>query len=180
MVNFFNRDEQGIEGVAGAAGAVVNKTVKTVSDQVGNTAGDFFKQLLGDLGSQDQDAESGTEMSGQASGKGRAGLKSKKNVHNPVSQQALLRQKKLLKEGNTSEDIERLEKLRKTLHDEQVKELFQPKKQQEENMLQKNEREEQEKKQKKQLKQQEEVKKKEDLSVVQKRTGIENKGWGAG
>lgn len=181
MVKFFNQNERGIEGVAGAAQSAAATTVKAVSDQAGATAGDFFKQLLGDLGSADQDAESGTEALGQASGKGRAAQKAKTNYGNKAMQQAaMLRRQKFLTQGKKPEEIDELEKVRKSLHDEQVKELFQPKKQQEENIAEKNEREEQEKKQKVQAKQQEEVKKKEDLSVVQKRTSIENKAWGAG
>ncbi len=181
MVKFFNQDEMGIEGVVGAIGNSASKAVKTAADTTDITSQDIVNQLYGiPSEQQNADEEQEIEMKPQQS-QTKMDLKAKTNIRNPAAQQAQARQIELEKKGYKPDDINKLEKLRKLLHEEQVKDIFQPKQQkQEERPAEEREREEQEKKKKEQEKKVEEEKKKEDLSVVQKRTSIENKGYGAG
>lgn len=177
MVRFFNQDEMGIEGISDAAGRVVKPVIKTASDQTAadKLTQDIVNQLYGVTDAsqegQDQNGDKGIEGMGQA----QKGNKAMTNVRNPAAQQAAARRTQMLKAGKKPEEIEKLEKLRKLLHDEQVKDLFEPKKQKEESVAEKQVQEEEEKKKKKQEKQVEEQKKKEDLAVVQKRTAAERR-----
>ncbi len=178
MIRFFNSDETGIEGVQGAVANAAKKVVKSANDQADVTTQDFVNQLYGvPSESQDENADPGTEQFGQMQKKATAAQKGQANVRNPAAQQAAQRRAQMMKKGYKPEEIDKIEKLRKLLHDQQVRDLFEPKKkqQEEEPVAEKLEREEQEKKQKEQQKQQEEVKKKEDLSVVQKRTAAERR-----
>ncbi len=182
----------GIEGVAGAVGNAAKSAVKTTTAQVDATSNDIANQLYGQppdaaslqaglTGSQEQmdpNGDKGIEAAGQ--GKATAALKAQSNVRNPAAQSAAYRRQNLLK-SKSPDDVDKLERLRKLLHDEQVRDIMEPRKQQpEESVADKQAREEEEKKKKKQEKQYVEEKKKEDLAVTQKKTSIENKAWGAG
>lgn len=183
MVKFFNnQDEQGVErgsSVVGSATNAVKKTAKSVVSQF-----DIVNYLYGTTGSQkgqDQSEDPGTEMTGQFRGNADAALKAGTNVRNPAAAQAAMQRRQQLLKSRTPEKVDELERLRKLLHEEQMRDILQPREEgSEERAAEKQVREEEEKKSKKQEKKFVEEKKKQDLAVVQKHTSIENKGWGAG
>lgn len=184
MVKIFNnQDEQGVEtvnSVVGGAAKAVKNTAKSVADQF-----DFVSYLYGVPSQQPEQQDSNqdpavTEMMRQY-GKSNASLKARVNLKNPVVAQAMVLRREELAKRKAPEKVSELERLRMLLHEEQVRGIMQPSQEQpEERAAEKQAKEEEEKKAKKQQKQVEEVKKKEDLAVVQKRTSIENKGFGAG
>lgn len=178
MVRFFNSDETGIEGIVGKVGNVVKTIVKSTTNQISPSSQDIVNQLYGiPSENQDQNGDQGVEGMGQSPTHGKAAQKGKVNAHNPAMQQAAARRQQMAKQGYKPEEIDKLEALRKKLHDEYFQSLTQPKKkhEEEERPAEKREKEEQEKKQKEQQKQQEEAKKKEDLKVVQERTRAERR-----
>lgn len=178
MAGFFNQNERGIEGVTGKVGSAVKTVVKTAVNQVSPTSQDIINQISGTSEPEkDQDDDQGIEGMGQAAGKTKAAMKGQTQARNPAQQQAAARRLQMAQKGYKQEEIEKIESLRKKLHDEYFQELIQPKKKQEEEErpADKEEREEEEKKKKEQQKQQEEVKKKEDMKVVQERTKAERR-----
>lgn len=184
MVKFFNQDEQGVEAgssIVNSASQAVKNTAKSVADQF-----DIVSYLYGTSDQQvDQQNPSQdpaiTEVLKPYQGKANASLKARVNLRNPIVAQAMVQRRQDLIKRKDPEKVNELERLRLLLHEEQVRDIMQPQpSQQEEPIAEKIAREEEEKKQKKQEKKYEEVKKKEDLAVVQKRTSIENKGFGAG
>lgn len=184
MVKFFNQDEQGVE----AGSAVVNSTAQAIKSTVNSVVSQFdiVSYLYGASDRQvDQQNPSQdpaiTEVLMPYQGKANASLKARVNLRNPVVAQAMVQRRQELMKRKAPEKVNELERLRLLLHEEQVREIMQPQpSQQEESITDQQSREEREKKAKKQEKKQEEIKKKEDLAVVQKRTSIENKGFGAG
>jgi hypothetical protein len=185
MVKIFNnQDEQGVETVNSAAGSAtqaVKKTAKSVADQF-----DIVNYLYGTSNKQpepqDPNQDSAvTEVMRPYQGKANASLKARVNLKNPIVAQAMVQRMQQLSKRKAPEKVDELERLRLLLHEEQVREIMNPQpSQSEEPITVQIAREEEEKKAKKKEKQVEEVKKKEDLAVVQKRTSIENKGFGAG
>lgn len=184
MVKIFNnQDEQGVEtvnSVVGSASQAVKQTAKSVADQF-----DFVSYLYGvpsqQPENQDQNQDPVTEMMKRYQGRANASLKARVNFKDPITVQSIMQRKQELSKRKTPEKVDELERLRMLLHEEQIRDIMNPQPSQpEESIADQQAREEQEKKAKKQEKQVEEVKKKEALAVVQKRTSIENKGFGAG
>lgn len=183
MVKLFNQDEQGVEAgssVVNSATQAVKSTAKSVADQF-----DFVSYLYGvpsqQPENQDQNQDPVTEMMKRYQGRANASLKARVNFKDPITVQAIMQRKQELSKRKTPEKVDELERLRMLLHEEQIRDIMNPQPSQpEEPIAEQIAREKEEEKQKKQEKKYEEVKKKEDLAVVQKRTSIENKGFGAG
>lgn len=184
MVKIFNnQDEQGVEtvnSVVGGAAKAVKNTAKSVADQF-----DFVSYLYGVPSQQSEQQDSNqdpvTEMMKRYQGRANASLKARVNFKDPITVQSIMQRKQELSKRKTPEKVDELERLRMLLHEEQIRDITNPQPSQpEEPIAEKIAREKEEEKQKKQEKKYEEVKKKEDLAVVQKRTSIENKGFGAG
>lgn len=191
MVKIFSKkDEQGVEtavSVGDSAAGAGKKSIKSIVSQLdinnflyGVT--DSQKSRIDQMEGQDlENKDPVTEVMKLYGGKATASLKAGINLRNPIVAQEVLRRREQLLKTKTPEKVSELDMVRKRLHDEQIRGIIEPiPEQPEERIADKIAREEEEKKAKKQEKKYEEVKKKEDLAVVQKRTSIENKGFGAG